>query len=80
MEGYTELVGMKEWTEGQYGFYYLDLGILRVSIGWIDSKHGYGYSYLYTESRKPYDDIEECKKDAIKSVKRRLEMALDMLK
>ena len=71
---------MKEWEDVGYGFEHLDLGIVVISMGWQDSKKRYGYSYANVRSRKSYDDIKECKKDAVESVKRRLEMALDMLK
>lgn len=76
----AEVIEMKEWTEGQYGFYYLDLGIVRITVGWRDSKHYYGYSYAQVRSKKSYEDIEKCKKDAVESVKRRLQAALEMLK
>ena len=71
---------MIEWKDVGYGFEHLDLGIVVISVGWQDSKQRYGYSYANVRSKKPYEDFEDCKKDAIVSVRRRLQAVLEMLK
>ena len=67
------------WVEDN-GASYLDLPICRVSVRWADLYYGYRYTYLTFESLKVYQDKEECKKEAIRSIRKNLEVSLSFVK
>lgn len=67
-----------KWTEGQFGFHYLDLpGPFRLSVHW--EKGGYMVAGFGTELRARFASIDEAKTTAVSWAKKKFERALEAL-